>query len=326
LPPFSDRPFPRGSDSIKSCRGLMRRVIPICVLLAGLTALYPLQRSIDQIAPREVISDETIYLSGATVKRMSLGLEGLLAEIYWIRTIQYFGRKLLDSGKPLSSAASKGIRMDLLAPLLNVIVTLDPHHLPAYRFGAIFLPERDMPAAVALLEKGIRENPGDWRMYLDLGYIHWQAGNDATGEARANYYAKAGEWYERGSEVPGALWWMRDLAGSMKIQGGSREAARAIYSAYLESDDANIRSQASARLKQLRALDEIDFMNAEVARYKEQTGKCPYTLALFGPMLYSVGIALREDAWPLDPDGFPYNLDQSTCKVMLAYNTTIPQS
>jgi hypothetical protein len=304
----------------------MRRIIPICVLVAGITALYPLQHWIDRTAPREVISDETIYLSGEKVKKLSLGLEGLVADIYWIRTVQYFGRKLLDSGKPISSAASQGISMDLLAPLLNIIVTLDPHHLPAYRFGAIFLPERDMAAAVALLEKGTRENPSDWRMYQDLGYIHWQAGNRATGEDRANYYAKAADWYQRGSEVPGALWWMRDLAGFMRIQGGSREAARAIYTAYLTSDDANIRLQASARLKQLRALEEIDFMNAEVARYKDKTGKCPYTLALFGPKLHSMGIALREDSYPLDPDGFPYNLDQATCKVMLAYNTTIPQA
>jgi tetratricopeptide (TPR) repeat protein len=232
---------------------------------------------------------------------------------------------MLDSGKPLSSAASEGIRMDLLAPLLNIIVTLDPHHRPAYRFGAIFLPERDMNAAVALLEKGISENPDDWRMYQDLGYIYWQAGNKAGGEARANYYSKAAEWYQKGSEIPGALWWMRDLAGFMKIQGGSRDAARAIYSTYLTSDDENIRTQAAARLRQLRALDEIDVIDAEVARYKEQTGRCPQSLVLFASKLHSAGINLREDFWPLDPDGFPYNLDQATCKVMLVYNTTIPK-
>src|ERR1051325_3728853 len=183
----------------------MRKSIPIAILVVGLGLLYPLQRHLDGVTPQEVVSDETLYLSGDTVKRLSLGMEGLAADVYWIRTVQYFGGKLMDSGQPLSAAASANIRMDLLAPLLNIVVTLDPHHLPAYRFGAIFLPERDLPAAIALLEKGIHENPNQWRLYQDLGYIYWQAGNDAEGELRDTYYAKAADWYEKGSQVPGAL-------------------------------------------------------------------------------------------------------------------------
>ena len=71
---------------------------------------------------------------------MSLGLEALAADVYWIRTVQYFGRKVIDSGKPLSSAVSKDLRMDLLAPLLDIVVTLDPQHIPAYRFRQYFFP------------------------------------------------------------------------------------------------------------------------------------------------------------------------------------------
>src|SRR5205085_854694 len=177
----------------------MKRMIPILILAAGLGLLYPMQRHIDGSSPQEIVSDETLYLSGDTVKRMSLGMEGLAADIYWIRTVQYFGGKLIDSGQPLSAAATANVRMDLLAPLLNVVVTLDPHHIPAYRFGAIFLPERDLPAAIALLEKGIQENPNEWRLYQDIGYINWQAGNKVHGEMAAlnelltRYKAQAGQ-------------------------------------------------------------------------------------------------------------------------------------
>jgi tetratricopeptide (TPR) repeat protein len=303
----------------------MKKSIPITIVIAGFCLLYPLQRWIDHTSPRENISEETLYLSGNTVKKMSLGLEGLAADIYWIRTTQYFGRKLIDSDEPLSSAASQNIRMDLLAPLLNVIVTLDPHHLPAYRFGAIFLPERDMDAAVALLEKGIRENPNDWRMYQDIAYIHWQAGNSKTGEEKASYYAKAAEWYEKGSEVPGAMWWMRDLAGYMKITGGSREASQAIYSSYLNSEDQNIRNQAVIRLKQLRSLDEMDAINAAIARYKETAGKCIDDLRLLAPKLRAMKLTLNEQQMPVDPDGFPYEIDGQLCKVKLAWGSTIPR-
>lgn len=303
----------------------MRKTIPIAILVLGLGLLYPMQRHIDQTMPQEIISDETLYLSGETVKRLSLGMEGLAADVYWIRTVQYFGGKLTDSRQPFSAAATANVRMELLAPLLNIIVTLDPHHIPAYRFGAIFLPERDLPAAIALLEKGIQENPNEWRLCQDLGYINWQAGNAVQGGERAAYYAKAAEWYEKGSQVPGAMWWMRDLAGYMKIAGGSREAAYAIYSSYLNSDDENIRNQAELRMKQLQALAEMDAINTVLARYKAQTGHCPASLRQLAPQWRAMKLAMNDEQQPVDPEGHAYELKAGECKVELAWESKIPR-
>jgi tetratricopeptide (TPR) repeat protein len=304
----------------------MKRTIPITILIAGLAALYPLQRWIDRTTPQEVISEETLYLgTGTAVKRMSMGLDGLAADLYWIRAVQYFGRKLIDSGGPRSAGSSRNIRMDLLAPLLNIIVTLDPQHTPAYRFGAIFLPERDLPAAIALLEKGIASNPDDWRLCQDLGYIYWQAGNSVEGDQRTRYYAKAAEWYERGSQVPGAMWWMRDLAGYMKIAGGSREAAYAIYSSYLNSDDEKIRAQAVLRLEQLRSLDEMDVLNRLLAEYRKVTGECPADLTVLAPRLRAMKFELNQDQLLVDPAGFPYELDKESCAARLMHNSLVPR-
>ena len=302
------------------------RILPASLLVVGLGALYPMQRWVDETAARPSISEETLYLSsGETIKKMSLGLEALAADIYWIRTVQYFGRKVIDSGLPLSSAVSKDIRMDLLAPLLDIVVTLDPQHVPAYRFGAIFLPERDIPAAIALLEKGISANPDEWRLYQDIGYIYWQEGNASAGEQQADSYAKSAYWFEKGGGVAGAPWWMRDLGGLMKIKGGSREAARAVYSTYLTSDDQNVRAQAIERLKQLRSLDEIDAINAVLARYKEQTGACPSDLRALASRFRSMNLAVNDELMPVDPDGFAYTYDAAGCKAELAFESTVPR-
>lgn len=293
-------------------------------VLAGLALLYPMQRWIDGSSARETVGEESLYFgSGTTIRKVSLGLDALAADIYWIRTVQYFGRKLIDSGMPASSAATKDIRMDLLAPLLNIVVTIDPHHIPAYHFGAIFLPERDLPAATALLETGIRENPNLWRLYLDLAYIYWQAGNAAEGDEQVRYYARAAEWYDKGAQVEGAQPWMKDLAGLMMMKGGSREAARAIYSAYLTSDDGNVRRQAIDRLKQVRSLDELDAINALLARYREETGACPADLRVLAPKLRAMNMVLDETAMPVDPDGFAYVLDAAKCKARLAAQSTV---
>jgi tetratricopeptide (TPR) repeat protein len=302
------------------------RVLPASVLVVGMGLLYPMQRWIDKTSSRATVSEETLYLSsGKTIKKMSLGLDALAADIYWIRTVQYFGRKLIDSGKPLSSAATKDLRMDLLAPLLDIVVTLDPQHVPAYRFGAMFLPERDLPAAIALVEKGISENPNEWRLYQDIGYIYWQAGNASSAHERANNYAKAAEWYERGSRVPGAPWWMGDLSGLMMLRGGSREAARFVYSAYLTSDDQNVRAQAVERLKQLRSLDAVDAINDMLALYKEQTGACPSDLRVLAQRLRAMNLTVNDDLLPVDPDGFAYGYNAAKCKAELAWESTVPR-
>jgi len=302
------------------------RILPASFLVVGLGLLYPMQRWIDKTSPRATVSEETLYMSsGKAIKKMSLGLDALGADIYWIRTVQYFGRKLVESDRPLSGGATKDIRMDLLAPLLNIVVTLDPQHVPAYRFGAIFLPERDLPAAIALVEKGISENPNEWRLYQDLGYIYWQAGNASAGEEQAANYAKSAEWYDKGGAVPGARWWMRDLAGLMKLKGGSREAARAVYKAYLTSDDQNIRGQAIERLKQLRALEEMDAINGLLARYKEQTGACPSDLRVLASRLRSMNLTVNDDSLPVDPGGFAYAYNAGACKAELAWESTVPR-
>lgn len=302
------------------------RILPASLLVVGLGLLYPIQRWIDRTSSRATVSEETLYMpSGKTIKKMSLGFDALVADIYWIRTVQYFGRKLVESDKPLSAGATKDIRMDLLAPLLDIVVTLDPQHLPAYRFGAIFLPERDMPAAIALVEKGISENPNEWRLYQDLGYIYWQAGNNSSAQEQADSYARSAEWYEKGSNVAGAPWWMRDLAGLMKIKGGSREAGRAVYKAYLTSDDQNVRAQAIERLKELRALDEMDAINALLARYKEQTGACPSDLRVLGQRLRAMNLTVNDDSMPVDPNGFAYGYNAAKCKAELAWESTIPR-
>ena len=301
-------------------------LLPVSILIVGLGLLYPMQQWIDRSSVRPSSDDEALYLaSGKTIKRMSLGLDALAADVYWIRTVQYFGRKLIDSGKPLSSAATKDLRMDLLAPLLDIVVTLDPKHVPAYRFGAIFLPERDMPSAITLLERGIAENPDEWRLYQDLAYIYWQAGNTSSSEEQADNYAKSAAWFERGGNVAGAPWWMRDLAGLMKIKGGSREAARAIYMSYLTSDDPNVRGQAVERLKQLRSLDEMDAINELLARYREQTGACPSDLRVFAARLRSMNFTLDNDSMPVDPDGFAYVYDSSKCKAEPSLESTVPR-
>ena len=294
----------------------MRRVY-ILIVVAGLGALYPMQRWRDSAYPRQVITEESLYFaSGPTLKRMSLGQDALLADLYWIRTVQYFGGKVDKSIAETGTWDTRAIRMDLLAPLLDITVALDPNATAAYSFGAIFLPERDPAAAISLLERGIAANPDNWRMYHDLGYIHWQRGD----------FEQAATWYDRGSQVEGAMWWMRDLAGLMRIRGGTRATAREIYRRYLESsEDENIKAQAEIRLKQIITLDERDVINELLQKHKTPTGECVTDLRVFAQRLRTAGLTLNENRLPVDPNGFPYQVEQRTCRARVAFESGIAQ-
>src|SRR5260370_15211541 len=113
------------------------------------------ERRLDQLGPAASVEEVVYVPSSKVVKRMSLGFEGLIADIYWTRAVQYFGAKHIENAN----------QYKLLYPLLDMATDLDTHLIPAYEFGSIFLtqpPPRgpcEPLKAVALLQKGIRQNP-----------------------------------------------------------------------------------------------------------------------------------------------------------------------
>src|SRR4030095_1933213 len=129
----------------------MNIVLLMLLLLAG-TGVYSSQKAIDVRAGQFRSTEEVLYLpSGKVIKTLSLGHNGLLADVYWMRAVQYYGGKRLKNEK----------RFDLLDPLIGIATTLDPQLIHDYRFGAIFLSERSPVAArqpakaLALLKQGI---------------------------------------------------------------------------------------------------------------------------------------------------------------------------
>src|SRR6266700_1004214 len=76
-----------------------------------------LLRTVDQVRTRAALTDVLYISSPKLLKRLSLGYEGLLADVYWTRVVQYYGGK----------HATGGGNYELLWPLLNITTQLDPH-------------------------------------------------------------------------------------------------------------------------------------------------------------------------------------------------------
>ncbi|MGA7928770.1 MAG: tetratricopeptide repeat protein [Candidatus Sulfotelmatobacter sp.] len=263
-------------------------VASACLILSLAASAFVLYRT-DQLRPQATL-DEVLFLSSPKViQRASLGYDGLVACIYWTRAVQYFGYR------HHSFAAS----YNLLAPLLEITTHLDPHLLVAYEFGTSFLapqpphgagqPER----AIELMEYGIQNNPDNWRLYYDLGFVYYMELRD---------YKKAAETFERGSHIPNAHPFLKVMAAQMAQHAGEYGTARMLWSAtYQSAQDAQIKENALEHLRALRVDEDVQHLQEAVTRFGERTGRLPASMA---ELVAAEGLA----GTPVDPEGHPYKL------------------
>src|SRR5262249_39645056 len=274
------------------------------VLLAGAARLQALRERWYQ--PPE--SDEvSLYLtSGSMLRRVTVAYQALAADVYWIRAIQYFGGARRANAREVHWPAPPPLMVrdtggyELLYPLLDLTTSLDPRFNIAYRFGAIFLAE---PApggpgrpdlAIELLKKGLVERPDKWEYMQDIGFVHYWWLHD---------YRSAADWFDRAGRIPNAPWWLRSLAATTLARGGDRRSSRAMWESVRESAEIDwLRQEAERSLLRLRALDEIDALQRDIAGYVARAGHTPSD---WSELVRASVIPGR----PLDPTRTPYGLD-----------------
>lgn len=227
--------------------------------LSAAVALHAAQDA--RYPPPMIDRPDLLYVrSRETVKRLALGYEGFLADVYWIRALQHFGGERTAPPEHVRNYA-------LLYPLLDLTTTLDPNFNIAYRFGSIYLgePYPGGPGrpdlAIALLRKGIAAQPHKWQYMQDLGFVYYWHLED---------YKTAAAWFQRASEVPGSPSWLRPLVAVTLAEGGHRSASRTLFEQIAQSEEPWLRDSAERRLHQLDAMDVIDALQAHVAAYQRE--------------------------------------------------------
>ena len=304
--PNSTRRFGRGDAAL------------VLLVLAGLACVFLLSRRLDAARPPDdpFASYEDLYVTPEAARRMSLAFNGLAADWYWLRSLQYLGRKsaAFEGDYALDDMSALGVGN--LGPMLELSTALDPQFTAAYEFGAVVLPAIDDAQAVRLVERGIRENPQSWRLHQHLGYIHWQAGR----------YQEASEVYRAGSRLPGAPGWLGAMAAQVQLYGGSRDTARQLYrQMYDAAEDEQIKQLAANRLLQLQSLDERDLIARVLQDFRARAGRCSGSWREVGPALRAARLRLDASGAPLDPTGLPYVLDATACDAKLHERSPIPK-
>jgi len=274
----------------------------ICVVwLIATVMIRPVQNRIDTLLAGTAPDQDVLYFgSPAAMQRLSLGYRSFVADIYWMRAIQYYGRR--------EEADRRPVRYKNLFALLDITTTLDPDLTDAYRAGSTFLAEPD-PAgagqpyeAVRLLDKGIGLHPQDWRYPFDKGFIYFWFLKD---------FRKAGEIWLEASRIEDAPAWMPGLAAMSMSKGGAMETARSLWQRqYQQSNRADVRDNALNHLRSIQVAEDLWTLEYLIQKYLKKRGILPWKLE----DLVREGLAQRI---PLDPLGMPYQYLPEKAEVRL---------
>lgn len=291
--------------------------LPAAIVIVGFIAVFFVTEFTTNARPQlpDDYQDSDLTVNGSKLKGFAFGMEGLIADFYYMRSLQYLGDKISKSKSDyINFEDLRYLNPRLFYPLLKNATDIDPHYIAAYSYGAIVLPAIDSEKAVEFATKGIENNPNEWRLYQHLGYIYWRLKN----------YEKASEIYEMGSRIKGAAGFMKVMAAAMKTEGGSRDTARAIYTQMLQdSDDWQVRITAERRLMELDSLEEREVIDLALEQLRERSGQCANSLNEVVPLLINVKLPhgnefmLDNTKRLVDPSGSPYLLDKENCRVKI---------
>jgi hypothetical protein len=283
----------------------MRRSVLLPLFVALASGMVFAQKRVDEGLGPFRAQHEALYVwKGGDVRRLWPGLEAVMADLYWLRTVQYFGGQRVYA---------QGKSFELLEPLTEITVALDPRFVLAYHYGAIFLSE-PVPLGAGQPEKGISllerggTATGEWRLRQYQGYFTFLYLKDPS---------RAAEILLEASRMPGAAYWLKTLAADILMKSNERSTARLIWQAmYEQSEPGAIQNNAKHNLQYLDSLSVADALQAAGESFHKRTGRWPHSLSEIE--------AVGGKRLPLtDALGVPFEYDESSGKVSISKKSSL---
>ncbi len=161
--------------------------------------------------------------TGNGLRPIILGFDQFVADLFWIRTVQYAG------------GHSGAFEFDSLPDYIDLITDLDPHFGFAYHFGALVYPmnKKTIGRVEPLLKKGIQMNRESYpellpEMYTDLAFYTYYYKDDLE---------KGAEIYEECSvSISGCPKYAKNVTAFLRSKIGKHEIALRIWLSKLFED------------------------------------------------------------------------------------------
>jgi tetratricopeptide (TPR) repeat protein len=262
---------------------MMHRRGPLAALaLASFVALAAARASLEpEAAARGAIRNPAWLPSGKVVRLAACGQRLVLADLYWLRAVQYMGETLI----------AKVPRWEALYPLTDIVTDLDPRFGYAYQVTGSNLAglAGRYAEADAILQKGMRNLPDRWALpfvYATNKFLFQQD------------YAEAARYARRAAEVgnrPSLALLAANLSALANTDDEYRTAATFLEQMLAQTDTPELRDELQTRLTRIRTFQALAEVERAVAAFRRRSGRLPLTL----------GELLPADlqALPADPAG-----------------------
>jgi tetratricopeptide (TPR) repeat protein len=259
--------------------------------MAGLLAVlfvtgYGANQRLEGLETGEPDRDHLLYLpSGRLLRVLSLGQDDTLADLIYLWSIQYYGYY------------QGGVRYDYLMQIYDRVITeLDPRFQDAYLLGAMILSMEAQrhDEALQLLDKGIRENPGDWLLPFEAGFIAYSSLRD---------YRRAAAYFRVAMERPGVSPVVRRFYAEMFNRMGDPRTSLQHWNEILDTAGSDyVRRIASRHVRDLTTKVRRADLQAAVDAFRDARGHPPARLQdlVDADLLPQI---------PLDAEGRPFRYD-----------------
>jgi hypothetical protein len=209
----------------------------------------------------DVIEELMYFPTGSLLQVVSLGFDSLIADVLWLRGIQYYGEHhRTDMDYPLAEH------------IFTAITDLDERFVGAYRFGAFVLADDvGQPApAIDLLKKGMRSNPGRWELPFDLGFLYFVYLDESS---------KAARFFGFASRLPESPEIARRFSAHALRKAGRHDMARDLWvEIHQSSGNPVMRENARYAINRIDTDRLAEMLNDLVSTFKQEQGGPPENL------------------------------------------------
>jgi hypothetical protein len=268
--------------------------------LGLLAFIVSLQKNLDhRIDAHAAKIEELAHLPrGEYLKPAMLGYHHLGADVLWLRLLQVLGKKKNTANE-----------YEWLYHALDVVTTLDPQYAYAYYVGGVVLNNyaNRVDLSNRLLEKGHRENPGEWNLPFLLGHNHYFVLGDAH---------KGADYISTAARTSGAPDFLPGLATRMHAEAGNPDVALEFLEAlWKENPDLVVREKLERRAKEVMIERDLRSLERAIEQYRDKHGVSPRVLM----DLVSTGYLPHI---PEEPFGGSYELNAKTGQVTSSTHPT----
>ena len=278
---------------------MSRRFIPLVIIVVLLGVAVGAEVEIGRIPREDPLGRELLYLpSPEMLKIMSLGNPGLVADILYLWSIQYY------------SMFRPNERFLYLETIYNLITDLDPLYLDAYRIGALIMElqtggdQAQLKKAVRrLFDKGLENLPGSWQLAEAAAWDLFMRFHDRR--AALHYAEMAAVHPDAPARIKRMVGVWRDKERAWTVDDSIDYWRRAADDAEDEYD----RAMSVSHLYDAVVMKDRKALDALLAAYSRRRGSC----AESWDDVIAAGLVGEV---PLDLMGNPYEIDSSACTIV----------